>query len=156
MRKSIENIASEDGKRTIFENVWRTFIVGFILFISSIFVILILTPIKALFVKPSPRFKQLTNLRMDALCDELIKGRDFDTFDKVDSASEEELQRITHHISMRAAVGAVDEYPQLENIFRKDLFWLYRNGYTENERFKGIRMGFYLAVMISTALWLLL
>jgi len=52
-----------------------------------------------------------------------------------------------------AGLFTLEQYPQLSKIFRSNLFWLYLNGYAENERHKGIRMGFYLAVVIGVVIY---
>ena len=138
---------------TTTRTAWDTFFVTSFLFIASIFFILFISPINALFTKSTQRYKHLSKLRMDALCSELLEGHDFDHSEEKENATEEELQRVAHHISMSAAGGGNEQYPQLETIFRKELFWLYLNGYAENQRFLGVRMGFYLAVLVCLVLW---
>lgn len=121
--------------------------------ILSIPWILILDPIMRLFTPPTPRFKKLRTLRLDALCNELIDGGDFDHFPRDDDANETELQTIAGHISEQAAIGALDQYAQRDLIFRKRLFWIRRNGHTHAQAQNGIRIGFYLALLIIILLW---
>jgi len=145
------------NREVTWKHVWEFFPIGFVLVVASLFVTLFVDPLRALFTKPTPRFRELATLRLDALCDQLLEGKDFEfeaNDDRTRAASEEELQKIAHHISMQAAgLFTLEQYPQLSKIFRSNLFWLYLNGYAENERHKGIRMGFYLAVVIGVVIY---
>lgn len=128
------------------------------LLLVSILWILIVDPIRRLFTPSTLRFNKLKALELDALCDELIEGGDFDRSDREDGMTEAELRRIAGHISEKA-VGAkryLNQYPQLDVIFGKQLFWIYRNGYTQAQAENGIRIGFYLALLIIIPLWVFL
>lgn len=153
MSQSTENKETLGSKMRALESDLSGFLFLLVLSILSIPWILILDPIRRLFTPSTPRFKKLRTLRLDALCNELIDGGDFDRFDREDVANETELRKIAGHISENAAVGALDQYPQLDVIFRKKLFWIYRNGYTQAQAENGIRIGFYLALLIIIPLW---
>jgi hypothetical protein len=101
-------------------------------------------PFQALLhLRNTKRFKHLAQLKFDALCRELIEGKDFELRS---TAREDELREIANHISMQCAGGAFDHYPQLVDVFSRPLFWVYLNGYAVAYHATGFSLGFYLGV----------
>ena len=97
----------------------------------------------------------LSTLRLDALCRELVNGKDFDLSAEEEKATEWELQRVAYHISERCALDAVDQYKEVFDVFPLASFWIHRNGYTERQRHFGIAIGFYLGIASSAlVVWL--
>jgi hypothetical protein len=111
-------------------------------------------PFQALLhLRNTERFKHLAQLKFDALCRELIEGKDFELRS---TAREDELRKIANHISMQCASGAFDHYPQLVDVFSRNLFWVYLNGYAVAYHATGFAVGFYLGVGAAMlGVWLL-
>ena len=138
--------------------VW--FLVGFLI-LASLLWTLFINPIAWVFRRETDRFKKLAPLRMDDLCKSLIEGKDYDL--AIDGKpnerqlKERELQRIAHHISEKCALGALAEYDEVNDVISSKSFWIHRNGHEAQEREKGIRIGFYLALAIcGVGFWVFL
>ena len=136
------------------------FFIGFVILVS-LFWTLFVNPIAWVFRRETDRFKKLKPLRMDDLCKSLIEGKDYDLaiYGKPGErqVTERELRSVAYHISEKCALGALAEYEEINDVISSTSFWIHRNGYTEQERHKGIAIGFYLALAIcGVGYWIFL
>lgn len=138
------------------DEFWDVFFLTLPLVVVSLFYTLFVWPFRCLFRRKTERYRMLRILRLDALCRELVSGKDFDlSATEEEKATEWELQRVAYHISERCALGAVDQYKEVFDVFPLASFWIHRNGYTERQRHEGIAIGFYLGIASSALMvWL--
>ena len=123
--------------------------------IVSLLLTLFVDPFVVLFRRTTLRYKYLEKLEVADLCKELVSGGEL-SFDeeKIDWASDHEMTKIAHHISMLSARGLSESVPELLSVYEYPIFWMACNRHAEGQRDRGIRVGFYLATIIAVAIYL--